>query len=297
MTSVEASAARADSVADLTRQALGSFSAGERKVARALLAAYPVAGLETVAQLAKRANVSPPTVVRFVARLGYSGYPDFQRALMREVNERMGSPLEQYATQAQARLGQELLSYAESTFAGMLNDTFSELPQAEFAKAVDALSDPRRQVHLLGGRFSRVLADHLRSHLHLLRSGVSPRGQEELSQLALLADAGRSDLLVLLDFRRYDLANIRYAEALASRGATILLLTDRWMSPAAEFADVVLPARVEAPSPFDSLVPAMAVVESLVAAVAERFGEAGQARLAEIEADRRRWQGLASPPE
>lgn len=45
------------SVAELTRSAMGRLSTGERKVARALLSAYPVAGLETVAELASRSGV------------------------------------------------------------------------------------------------------------------------------------------------------------------------------------------------------------------------------------------------
>jgi DNA-binding MurR/RpiR family transcriptional regulator len=55
------------------------------------------------------------------------------------------------------------------------------------------------------------------------------------------------------------------------------------MSPAADVAEVVLPARVEAPSPFDSLVPAMAVVETLVAAVTEQTGVDARRRLAGYE--------------
>ncbi|GAA1150421.1 hypothetical protein [Ornithinicoccus hortensis] len=45
-------------VAQLTRDRLGELSAGERKVGRALLSAYPVAGLETVAQLPPAAGKS-----------------------------------------------------------------------------------------------------------------------------------------------------------------------------------------------------------------------------------------------
>jgi DNA-binding MurR/RpiR family transcriptional regulator len=63
------------SVAERTRELLGSLSPGERKVARALLAAYPVAGLEAVADLAERAKVSAPTVLRFAGRLGYTSPP------------------------------------------------------------------------------------------------------------------------------------------------------------------------------------------------------------------------------
>ena len=60
-------------------------------------------------------------------------------------------------------------------------------------------------------------------------------------------------------------------------------MTDNWMSPVAQVAKVVLPARVDSASPFDSLVAAMAVTESLIAAVAEKLGNAGEERLRAME--------------
>lgn len=69
------------SLAEEIRQRFGDLSPAERKVARVLLAGYPAAGFETVATLAERATVSAPTVIRFVNRLGYKGFPDFQAAL------------------------------------------------------------------------------------------------------------------------------------------------------------------------------------------------------------------------
>lgn len=65
----------------------------ERKVARTILANYPIAGLETVAELAARAKVSPPTVVRVCESARASGYPEFQKRWMREVHERLDLPL------------------------------------------------------------------------------------------------------------------------------------------------------------------------------------------------------------
>jgi DNA-binding MurR/RpiR family transcriptional regulator len=70
---------------------------------------------------------------------------------------------------------------------------------------------------------------------------------------------------------------------MAARGSTVILVTDAWLSPASDVATVVLPTRVEAPSRFDSLVSSMAVVESLAAALAERYGENGRRRLESIE--------------
>ncbi len=277
----------AASVAVRTRESLGTLTASERKVARALLSAYPVAGLETVAQLSERAGVSPPTVIRFVARLGFPGYPAFQQALMHEVHERMGSPLAQYADKSRATAGKNLLPYAADTLVEGIRASFAELPEAEFAAAVDLLCDRRLRVHLLGGRFSRILADYLAAHLQLLRSDVVVVGEDEQSRLALVADGGKSQLLVVFDYRRYEPATVRLVELVARRGTRILLLTDPWLSPIAGVADVVLPGRVEAPSAFDSLVPALALVESLVAASTERLGSEGRERLELIEDSRR----------
>ena len=66
----------------LVQAKMDEFSNGERKVARALLAQYPTAGLTTVADLAASAGVSSPTVVRFVTRLGFTGFATFQRSLV-----------------------------------------------------------------------------------------------------------------------------------------------------------------------------------------------------------------------
>ncbi|MGK5447072.1 MurR/RpiR family transcriptional regulator [Streptomyces radiopugnans] len=71
----------------------------------ALLAAYPSAGFETVARIAERAGVSAPTVIRFAHRLGYRGFPDFQRALRDELEQREASPVALYTATGFAERG------------------------------------------------------------------------------------------------------------------------------------------------------------------------------------------------
>src|SRR5947199_8485364 len=83
-------------VVELVRQRLDSLSPAERRLARVLLASYPIAGLESVARFAERAGVSPPTVTRFIAKLGFRGYPEFQERLRDEVQARPSSPLARY---------------------------------------------------------------------------------------------------------------------------------------------------------------------------------------------------------
>ncbi|GGL99094.1 MurR/RpiR family transcriptional regulator [Nakamurella endophytica] len=271
------------SVAALVRERLATFSPSERKVARVLLAGYPIAGLETVAELAGRANVSPPTVVRFVSRLGFSGHPAFQRALRHELHTNLGSPLAQYAKNLHPGGPEALLPHASDVFTTNLAESFHELPRTEFDAAVRLLCDPRKRVHLAGGRFSRLLAEYLTLHLQMLRSDAAMAPEEETARLGLVADSSKSDVLVIFDYRRYDTESVLFARRMADRGCAVVLLTDSGLSPAADVASVVLPARVESPSPFDSLVPAMAMVEALIASIGERLGEQGRRRLELIE--------------
>lgn len=274
-------------LSEMLRDSLEALSSGERKVARTILANYPIAGLETVAELAARAKVSPPTVVRCVSRLGFSGYPEFQKRLMREVHERLGSPLEQYG-RADLRSGDSDLARAARVYSGSIAATISDMPESEFTQAVTLLADVTHPVRLTGGRFSHVLAEYLGAHLELLRPNVHVMGIEPMERLAASADTRRGDVFAVFDYRRYDPQTVRFAQQVADRGARVVLFTDRWLSPAADVAAIVLSADVEAPSPFDSLVPAMAVVETLVAGVTDRLDESGRERVAAIEAMRDR---------
>jgi len=67
------------------------------------------------------------------------------------------------------------------------------------------------------------------------------------------------------------------------QGGTVVLVTDRWLSPIAGTADAVLSCEVDAPSAYDSLVPAMAVVETVVAGVLAARGDEARARMAACE--------------
>jgi DNA-binding MurR/RpiR family transcriptional regulator len=271
------------SVRKLLQAGMGALSDSERKVARALLAQYPMAGLTTVSDLATLAGVSSPTVVRFVKSLGFEGFAVFQRALVHDLNAELGSPLRQYQTKAQQPDGNGLLSRNRQSFEAMLSATYDDLPQSEFDELVRLLANPSRRIHLTGGRFSRTVAEYTVLHLRLLRSDVHLVAPDVLSQGMTVADLGPVDVVVVFDYRRYTEQSLDFAVAAAQHGATVCLMTDNWLSPAARVAKVVLPVRVESASPFDSLVAATAISETVIAAVAEVMGETGLTRLRMVE--------------
>ena len=279
-------------VVDGVRDAMPGLTPSERKAAQALLASYPLLGLETVARFAGQAGVSAPTILRFVARLGFASYADFQRRLMAEVEARLLSPLEK-ADAGAAKARHPRAGFADAV-SGNVGETFRRLPAGEFEAVATLLADPRRPLHLLGGRFTDALALYMTAHLRIIRPNVSHLAGQRANWRDQLLDMGGRDVLFLIDIRRYQDDLVELAAEAAKRRVAVVLLTDQWLSPVARSARHVLPARVAAPSAWDSSVALLALIEALIADVTSRRGTEARERMVAIEtlrggdADRRR---------
>jgi DNA-binding MurR/RpiR family transcriptional regulator len=267
-------------VGEVVRQRLDSLSPAERRLARVLLASYPIAGLESVARFAERAGVSPPTVTRFITKLGFRGYPEFQENLRHEVQARLSSPLERYRDEPTR---DSAVKTALDVSARNLQATLDLLSERDLNEAIDLLADVRRRIQVLGGRVTAPLARYLATQLHLLRPGIGLVDSERSTPAQQLIDMRKTDVLVVFDYRRYQTDTIESARVAAARGCDVVLFTDQWLSPASAFARQVLVTSVETVGPFDSLVGAMAVVEALVAAVLAKLGSRAEARMQNLE--------------
>lgn len=275
-------------VSEQVRLVLPSLPRAERRVAISLLGDYPAAGLETVASLAALAGTSGPTVLRLASRLGFSGFAELQRALRDELTDRHASPLAQYGRRDVTAGGRpvagvkpELVETAGSVLLRGIESSFGRLNWDHVERSIGLLADQRHPVVTAGGRFSGLVARYLALHLQELRPGVTWAG--ELERMGTLLDIGRRHVVVVFDFRRYQSDTVRLGRAAARQGATVLLVTDPWLSPLAADADLILPVEVGAPSPFDSLVPALALAEMLVAGVVDALGDQPRERIARYD--------------
>lgn len=273
-----------ESLAERVRGSLSLLTRSEKRVAQTLLANYPLQGLETAAQFAEQAGVSTPSVLRFVARIGFTSYPDFQRRLKEEVEAQLQSPLaktEMPSAGSKLR-GQPRNSFAEAIAENVIG-TFRHLPASEMEAVGSILADPKRPLHVLGGRFTDPLARYLTAHLRILRPNVGHLDGQPDNWRDQLIDIGARDVLFLIDIRRYQGDLRELAEAASRRRATTIVLTDQWLSPAARFARHVLPARVAVPSAWDSNAALLAVIEALIADVMTRRWGESRKRMAAIE--------------
>ncbi|HEV7417667.1 MAG TPA: MurR/RpiR family transcriptional regulator [Tianweitania sediminis] len=267
------------------RDELPELSAREARAARHLLTNYPMAGMRTVAEFANESGVSTATVLRLVKRLGFPVYSDFQSALRRHIEATLQSPLVRFGAQAEQDTPspEGFFDRFIVAMSDHLETLRRSIVQGEFDAVVELIANPRRDIHLVGGRYSTNLMRYFADLLLAVRGRVSViDGQTQIWPQNLL-DMGKSSVLVITDVRRYQQDVIEFAHAAAKRGVTVVLLTDNWQSPAARSASHVLSFPVSSPSIFDVLTVGMALVEALTGAVANRLGDTGRARMASLE--------------
>jgi DNA-binding MurR/RpiR family transcriptional regulator len=278
-------------IAEDVRERLDGMSPSERSVARALFAAYPTAGLESLPQLAEAASVTGPTVLRFVRKIGYDGYPEFQRALRTEVQARMEGMLSLYdrrsATQTDDPLHDE-----RAALSRVLEETLASRSLAvELPQVAALLADTRRRAWFAGGRFSRLAAEYLCALVRMLRPGCALIGPSSTDRAVDALEIGKGDVACIFDYRRYQADTVAVGHVAAERGATVVVFTDPWLSPAVESARHVLVSGAESASAIDSMLGSFALAEVVANRTLAALGSAGRDRLERVESTQDRMTG------
>ena len=272
-----------ETIGEEVRERLGEMTPSERRGARTLLATYPTAGLESLPHLAEGAGVTGPTVLRFVRKIGFDGYPDFQRSLREEVQARTESLSSLYRTRG-ATQDDEVLRFSQQAFMRALDATLtSSSLEDELAHVVALLCDRKRRLWFVGGRFSQLAATYLCLQLRMLRPGCAMVGEEPERRVLDSMELSRRDVLCLFDYRRYQQDTIAAGTIAAERGAVLVVFTDPWLSPVVESARHVLISHADSASPFDSMLGAFALTELIAAKVVVALGDQGRTRVAQLE--------------
>ena len=276
-------AAAARLLRDEIFQRMDELTPAERKVARALLARYPAAGLESAAALAAAAGTSKPTVLRLLGRLGFGGYPEFQDRLRGEVTRSLNeSPLSRARARASVPAGDSAFLRAVGQRASLIARLPGLVPPAEVDRAVALLAGRPRHVVTSGGYFSRFVARLLAMQLDQLIENVDHADEPLGADVGKYLRLGRDSVVIAFDLRRYELAAGQAIALAKARGASVILITDEALSPSAADADIVLPVAVDG-APFDSFAALLVLTESLVDAVFHELGDAAIERMADWE--------------
>jgi DNA-binding MurR/RpiR family transcriptional regulator len=277
-------------VRSLIEKHLPDFSSGDTRIARLILERYPISALGGIEDLARHSDVSAPTVTRFVKRLGFNRFTDFQRAIRLEVQDNEVSPL---ALLRKHQAKPVKSAQADRTMVEQLTTSLNRLLEAPVQKSLDRaaeiVGDTKARVFMLGGRWSSAVAQYaafqltsLRGEIHVLAQQASGLREDRI------ADFKRSDVLLAYDFRRYQPETIAFCQTAKQRGVRIVLFTDLELSPIAEVADVVVQVNVEINNPMDTFAVAIAATDAMLSRLLKQLGPQASKRMAMLETLRRK---------
>jgi RpiR family carbohydrate utilization transcriptional regulator len=220
---------------DSIRTQLDSLSKSEKKVALAVLEHPSATVTQNITALAKAADVSEPTVVRFCRTLGYEGWHEFKLKLAQGLALAMPGVNEQ---PAQDDLASELVNKICSRSINTLLDLRNNLNPEAIQKALDILSRANKIEFYGQGTSGIVAAD---AQHKFFRSGVPTVAYADPAIHSIAAALLRpGDAVVAISQRGNNPTLVRSAKLARKGGADVIVLAPSG-TPLADMASVLIP--------------------------------------------------------
>ncbi|MES2740059.1 MAG: SIS domain-containing protein [Pseudomonadota bacterium] len=220
---------------DSIRTQLDSLSKSERKVALAVLERPGQTVSQNITALAKHAQVSEPTVVRFCRTLGYDGWHEFKLKLAQGLALAMPGINEQTS---QDDLAADLVNKICSRSINTLLDLRNNLNPEAVQQALDILSRANK-IEFYGQGTSGIVATDAQHKF--FRSGVPTVAYADPAIHAIAASLLRGgDAVVAISQRGNSAALVRSVKLARRGGADVIVLAPSG-TPLADLATVLIP--------------------------------------------------------
>ncbi|EHR70037.1 transcriptional regulator [Burkholderiales bacterium JOSHI_001] len=265
---------------DRIRASIPALPPAEQRVAKLLLADPRNFATLPVVELAERAHVSKPTVVRFCRSVGYNGLADFKLKLAGTVNE--GVPFVHRSVDEDDKPGDLIVKVVDNAVAALL-----KYRNAAAGHAIDRAIAALAATQVAGGRVefwgvgnSGIVAQDAQHKFFRLglHTGTSSDGHVQLMSATML---GPKDCAVIISNsgRSRDLMDA--ADIARRKGAAVIVITasDSPLARSTQASNQVLLA-ADHPEDFDRYSPMVSrllhlvVIDILTTGVALRLGSA-----------------------
>ena len=221
-------------LSDEIRSRFEEFSRSQKDVGQYIVDHLDEAAFHTAEELARRANTSSSTVVRFAQALGFEGFPELQQCARDEYRRQRenGTLTETNGTAPLFPIDQTEFEAALAADHTNVEETARKIDRDEVAAAIEAISRAERIV-LCGTDQMAFFASYLRHLLMLLdlrcevvaspsQEGLARLGRIDENTLLIGFSAGRPHPLVV---RAMKLARHRSAATIAISDATLSEVT------------------------------------------------------------------------
>ena len=214
----------ASTMLDRVRASIPALPPAEQRVAHLVLENARSFASLPVGELAERARVSKPTVVRFCRSVGYGGLADFKRKLAGSVNE--GVPFVHRSVDENDQPAELIIKVIDNAVAALLRYR-NEAASHAFERAIAALADAAingRRIDFYGVGNSGIVAQdaqHKFFRLGVHTNAISDGHVQVMS--ATMLGAGDCAVIISNSGRSRDLLDA--AEVARRQGAVTIVIT------------------------------------------------------------------------
>jgi DNA-binding MurR/RpiR family transcriptional regulator len=253
------------------------FSRSQKDVAQYIVDHLDEVAFQTAEELARRANTSSSTVVRFSQALGFEGFPELQGQAREEYRRRVaagmvGATNGKPAAEPLFSLDQSEFETAVAADHVNVEETARKMSRSDVEAAIDAIAGARR-VLIAGTDQMAFFASYLRHLLMLLdlqADIVASPSQEALSRLGRIDD---TMLVVGLSAGRPHPLVVRAMKLARHRKAGTVAITDATLSEVAKLAQIRLYYSSNSPAYVRSHTALLSLIQALAYGVYSRDAE------------------------
>jgi len=195
----------------------------------------------TTRQLGQAAGVSEATVVRFVDRLGYKGYPDFIQNLRELVDAQLTLVDRVALTKVKGAAEERVFRVVEEEIANLKE--FYENSDFETIRRAAQLLNESTRIFVIGSRLSFTFAYYLGWSLTKIRGYVTILRGSDSTSIDWLTIAPSDSLVVIFATSRYPNELIRLARLVRRRDQKLMVVSDSATCPVNQFADLNIVVR------------------------------------------------------
>src|SRR5690242_1038577 len=246
------------------RARFDDFSRSQKDVAQYIVDHLDEAAFQTAEELARRANTSSSTVVRFSQALGFEGFPELQAAAREEYRRVHGKSEGGSGGPSAPLFSLDQNEFETALTADHLNveETARKVSRSEVEALIEAIVSAEK-VLVAGTDQMAFFASYLRHLLMLLDlrvDVVASPSQEALSRLGRIED---STLVIGLSAGRPHPLVVRAMKLARHRKAKTAAITDATLSEVAKLAQIKLYYSSNSPAYVRSHAALLSIIQAL----------------------------------
>ena len=256
------------------------LSPGQRRIAQYLIEHITEAAFLSITDLADRVGVSQPSVTRFAAAVGFSGYPALRERLQAIALATLGSAPGISAADRSNELQAAVDAEIEN-----LENLRRDFADPDQVIAVGRALSGSAPLTVLGLRISGSLAEYFAYAARRIHPDVRlvTRGGSTAFDALLQSRAAGGTWVLAFGMPRHAQETLRAIQVAREAGLKVALITDLALGPLADEADATFATGTGSRLVFDSYAAPVVMGAALLQAMSDADPERTQARLEEYE--------------